>query len=145
MADGEYRDTPIYGRATLCSVIEEYYKFLVRMYIPEDHLKLPPPEGWPNITEESTANMNKSKYVESLIKHLPYISEESKGQDDHTKDWDKASTVHYKSFVVDYSAKSAEELSTASDWGEMSLKYDAEQARVSPRASAINALGRGRR
>lgn len=129
MSDYPYPNRPVYGRALLASVIEEYYKFLVRMYIPAAHLKLPPPEGWPSITEESTANMNKSKYVKSLIKHLPYISEESIDHDYDTKDWGKASTVHYKSFVVDYSAKSAEELRTASDWGETSLRYDAEAAR----------------
>ncbi|CEJ80162.1 hypothetical protein VHEMI00365 [[Torrubiella] hemipterigena] len=55
--------------------VYKYYNFLVEELeaIPEDCVEYPPEEGWPNITEESLAGLQKKKQVVDVLRHLPYI------------------------------------------------------------------------
>jgi hypothetical protein len=82
-------------RDKLVAIIGDFYKFLTTFYIPVSALKYPPPEGWQNITPETTKGFPRSPIVIDLLKHLPYIDEkESKNM---------ITNIHYKSDVVDYS------------------------------------------
>ncbi|KAJ4313094.1 hypothetical protein N0V94_007128 [Neodidymelliopsis sp. IMI 364377] len=83
------------NRDKLVAIIGDFYKFLTTFYIPVSALKYPPPEGWQNITPETTKGFPRSPIVIDLLKHLPYIDEkESRNM---------ITNIHYKSDVVDYS------------------------------------------
>ena len=88
---------PRLSRDELVAIIGGFYKFLVRFYLPSAVLKQPPPEGWPNITPETTKGFGKSPIVLDLLKHLPYI--------DETRAHEMMTNIHYKCDVVDYSTR----------------------------------------
>ncbi|KAF1357761.1 hypothetical protein EJ07DRAFT_180808 [Lizonia empirigonia] len=90
-------------RDQLVTIIGDYYKFLTRFYIPSETLKFPPPEGWPNITPETTKDFPRSPIVIDLLKHLPYIDEKESGN--------MVTNIHHKCDVVDYSTVKPD------DWG----------------------------
>lgn len=81
----------------MVTIISDHFKFLTTFYMPSEAIKNPPPEGWPNITAETTDYLGQSPLVIDLIKHLPFIKATSHGQDERAHD------IHYKSGVVDYS------------------------------------------
>lgn len=57
------------------NAVRKYYTFLTEVLgclLPEC-VEEPPPEGWPNITEESLAGLEKTKAVIEVLRHLPYI------------------------------------------------------------------------
>ena len=56
--------------------LTKFYEFLVSMYFPADALKYSPEGGWPGITPERLAFMNKDEEVITLLKHIPYIRRE---------------------------------------------------------------------
>ena len=90
--------TPPWQRLTcdqLVIVIGDYYKSLVRFYIPEPSLKFSPPRGWPKIPPETTEGFPRSPIVIDLFKDLPYINE----GDARTT----SNNIQYKSDIVDYS------------------------------------------
>lgn len=55
--------------------VRKYYNFLVEELgaIPADCVEYPPEEGWPTISEESLAGLEKTKKVVDVLRHLPYI------------------------------------------------------------------------
>jgi hypothetical protein len=64
-----------YSRDSCITAIRDYYQFLTKMYL-DDSLVIEPPEGgWPAITAENLAGMNKTDEVISLLRQLPYIKE----------------------------------------------------------------------
>ena len=91
-------------RDEIVSIITDFYVFLTTFYIPSSALKFPPPEGWPNITEETTKNSNKAPVVIDLIKHLPYILDNWNGDESQF-----VRHIHYKSVAVDYSLYTPEQ------------------------------------
>lgn len=106
---------PRLTREELVAIISEFYTFLTRFYIPSSALKFPPPEGWPNITPESTKDFEKSPIVIDLIKHLPYI--------DEAQAHEMITNIHYKCDVVDYSTWTAQDFAEGNEpCGEMSLR-----------------------
>lgn len=86
---------PRLSRDELATIIGDYYKFLVKFYIPESSIKFPPPEGWPSITPETTKGFPRSPAVIDLLKHLPHIDEKHAGQ--------MITHINYKCDVADYS------------------------------------------
>lgn len=59
-------------------------------------LKVPPPEGWPELTPEYCANL-KSGFAIEVLRHLPYFDSKSKA------------AIHYKSGLIDYSSLNRED------------------------------------
>lgn len=68
-------------------------------YDAED-LKIPPPEGWPELTQETLAGL-KSSYTIEVLRRLPYFNSEA--------------DIHYKSELLDYTSHQDRELLTPSD------------------------------
>jgi hypothetical protein len=98
-----------YNRDELVAIVTKFYEFLTAFCMPKTALKRPPEGGWPNLTPEATACLNKTEFVNDLLRHLPYITEDGYDQ--------FITRIHYKCKVVDYSALSTEQLSyTAHDF-----------------------------
>jgi hypothetical protein len=57
------------------NAIRRYYAFLVIDLgaIPSDCIVEPPEGGWPSITQDSLAGLEKTEAVIELLRHLPYI------------------------------------------------------------------------
>jgi hypothetical protein len=112
--------TPRLARTELVTIINDYYTFLTTFYIPFSALKHPPPEGWPNVTAETTRDLDKSPYVIDLMKHLAYI--------DDAKSRGMITNVHYKSDVVDYSTYTVKDFESGRVmFGEEGLRYCIEE------------------
>jgi hypothetical protein len=99
-----HRDHPRLTRDQLVAIITDFYVFLTKLHIPSSAIKFPPPDGWPNITPETTKDSNKSPIVIDLIKHLPYIEEDDYYNPTFVR------FIHYKSEVVNYSTFTPEQL-----------------------------------
>lgn len=64
-------------RNALAVQLQSFYEFLTTMYLPTSCIKRPPKEvGWPSITAERLAFMEKTDTVVDLLKHIPYISQD---------------------------------------------------------------------
>ena len=61
-----------------------YYQFLINLYLPPSCLRIPPSNGWPDITTESYAWLKKSDTVIDLLQHLPFIERGT----DHSTGWE---------------------------------------------------------
>lgn len=105
---------PRLSRNELVTIIGDYYKFLVKFYIPESSLKFPPPGGWPSITLETTKGFPRSPLVIDLLKHLPYIDEKHAGQ--------MITHINYKCDVADYSTMAPEQWAKDKQWQADSVK-----------------------
>ena len=105
---------PRLSRDELVTIISDYYKFLVKFYIPESSLKFPPPGGWPSITPKTTKGFPRSLLVIDILKHLPYIDEEHAGQ--------MITHINYKCDVADYSTMTPEQWAKDSQWQADSVK-----------------------
>jgi len=68
---------PIYSRDELVEELTSFYKLLIRLYLPVSSLNIPPKDGWPEITAERYAFLKKNDTVIDLMKHLPYIHQDS--------------------------------------------------------------------
>jgi hypothetical protein len=109
----------------LATIIGDYYKFLVKFYIPELSLKFPPPGGWPSITPETTEGFPRSPMVIDLLKHLPYIDEEHAGT--------MITHINYKCDVADYSTMTPEQWAEDDQWQADNLKEWIDEIRESKR------------
>ncbi|OCL06226.1 hypothetical protein AOQ84DRAFT_411663, partial [Glonium stellatum] len=66
---------PEYNREEIITAVTEFYKSLARLpYIELADILIPPPDGWPHITEEKFAALRKNHEVIELIRHLPYMN-----------------------------------------------------------------------
>jgi len=70
-----------YSRETTVKAVRSYYAFLVAKLgaIRPSCIIEPPVGGWPNITAASLVSLKKTDEVVELLRHLPYIKGESKG------------------------------------------------------------------
>jgi hypothetical protein len=93
---------PRLTRDELVTIITDFYIFLTKLYLPLSAIKFPPRDGWPNITPETTQHSNKSRFVIDLMKHLPYIEDDNRGESGFIR------YIHYKSEIEDYSTYQAE-------------------------------------
>ncbi|KAF4821173.1 hypothetical protein CGCTS75_v011157 [Colletotrichum tropicale] len=63
-----------YSHDATVKAITSFYEFMKRMHGEEEAvLKYPPPTGWPQITHESFAGLDKTKEVIELLRHIPYF------------------------------------------------------------------------
>lgn len=62
-------------------------KFPATLHYNLVHLKIPPPEGWPQITPESCTHF-KGDYAIQVLRHLPYF--------------DSSDYFHVHSLLIDY-------------------------------------------
>jgi len=77
-----------YNRDEVIASVTEFYTFLTtHLHFYPSELKTPPPSGWPQITPEHFAFLQKSDTVIDLLQHLPYLpggNEAEKWVYDHT-------------------------------------------------------------
>ncbi|KUJ19066.1 uncharacterized protein LY89DRAFT_475940 [Mollisia scopiformis] len=72
--------TSTYNRDEVVRLITEFYQFLACMpFIEPEDIQYPAPSGWPNITPERFAALDKTDAVIDLLAHLPYIRNHSFG------------------------------------------------------------------
>jgi len=67
---------PIYSRDELVEELTSFYKLLIKLYLPDSSLNIPPEDGWPEIAAERYAFLKKNDTVINLMKHLPYIHQD---------------------------------------------------------------------
>ena len=65
-----------YSRDELVSELTSYYKLIVDLYLPAARVKYPPAGGWPQLTNDFLAPLDKNDIVADLIRHLPYVARE---------------------------------------------------------------------
>ncbi|CAK4033422.1 Hypothetical predicted protein [Lecanosticta acicola] len=65
-----------YFRDQVVRELTSLYELLVRMYLPDDAIRYPPPGGWPHIDGKRFAFMEKAETVIDLMRHIPYIRQE---------------------------------------------------------------------
>ena len=56
--------------------VTSFYKFVTNLHIPSSEFMQAPPDGWPSITPERYAWLEKDPAVIDLMRHLPYIYKE---------------------------------------------------------------------
>lgn len=66
-----------YSRDACVQAVCEYFRFLSQMYLDETDFVYPPDDGcgWPSITRENLADVDKDETVLDLLRHLPYVRE----------------------------------------------------------------------
>jgi hypothetical protein len=64
-----------YSREATIAAVRDFYQFLLKMYLPENMLEEPPAGGWPTITNERVHYLGKNDEVGELMRHLPYLSD----------------------------------------------------------------------
>lgn len=69
----DLRISPPYSVAEVASELLSLYQVMTRMYLPDDIILQPPEGGWPHITEQAYANLNKSPAAIELLRHIPYL------------------------------------------------------------------------
>lgn len=80
MAPLSREDAPPYVREEVVEELTKFYLFLVGTHIPAEALRRAPPGGWPHLTHGRLQCMGKSEAVYDLIRHIPYIQHETRGQ-----------------------------------------------------------------
>jgi hypothetical protein len=65
-----------YNRDEIVAAVTDYYHFLTSLHVNPADIKPPPPSGWPDITTETCNKLSQTDVVISLLKHLPYITNE---------------------------------------------------------------------
>jgi hypothetical protein len=78
--------SPAYTAEELAATFLDFYIFLTTLHYDAADLKIPPPEGWPNLTPEHLASY-KSSFAIEVLRRLPYFDSEA--------------TIHYKSDLID--------------------------------------------
>jgi hypothetical protein len=82
-----------YNREEIVATLRDFYEFLSKLpWLESGDILYPPESGWPNITKENFAFLGKNEEVIALLRHLPYIRMDGKGQ----------YVVAYNTFPCDY-------------------------------------------
>lgn len=72
--DPRLKNPSTYNREQIVAAVTDFYQFLTTLpYVEPDDILYPPPEGWPQITENKFAFLNKTDEVIELLRHLPYL------------------------------------------------------------------------
>lgn len=117
MAPLSREDAPAYLREEVVAEVTSFYDFLISMYLPDGVLQRPPPGGWPHLTGDKLALLDKDEAVLDLIRHLPYIA----------TCWPESYDVHVECECMDYaSPRLRSDINTAS--GQLWI-YDMEPNR----------------
>lgn len=72
---------PKYTREEIVECFTDFYTWMRDHVLPDDALKLPPPEGWSNFAHDSFKDCAKSEFAIEVLKHLPYIKESDNHDD----------------------------------------------------------------
>ena len=72
-----------YSREATIAAVTDFYRFLEKMYLPDDAFAEAPEDGWPSITKENMLPLGKDDEVIELMRHLPYGRLQ---KDDHAYD-----------------------------------------------------------
>lgn len=88
-------------RDRIVQTIKSYYVFLTTLHIPWWALKCPPSGGWPHITPQNHAGVEKTDFVLEVLSHLPYIAETAPGENLHN--------IELTCYVLDYTTWTPEE------------------------------------
>lgn len=87
-----------YDRDQVVASVTDFYVFLTTyLHFQPSGLKIPPPTGWPQITQARFAFLGKSDKVIDLLQHLPYLP---RGEDDK-EIYDHTVCVDYTHEIVD--------------------------------------------
>lgn len=60
-----------YDRDEFIRLLTDYYHFLLRVFS-DDIVVQPAPGGWPSISQESLAALERNDTVIDLLRHMPY-------------------------------------------------------------------------
>ena len=86
-------EPPSYNREEVIATLTDFYEFLSKLpWLESGDILYPPKGGWPNITKENFAFLGKNEEVIALLRYLPYIKMDGKGQ----------YVVAYNTFPCDY-------------------------------------------
>lgn len=78
--DPRLKNPSTYNREQIVAAVTDFYQFLTTLpYVEPDDILYPPPEGWPQITKDRLAFLNKTNEVIELLRHLPYL-DSSRGE-----------------------------------------------------------------
>lgn len=73
--DHRLKRPSVYNRQETIDAVTSFYQLLTKLpFIEPSDIFYPPPEGWPHITQETFACLNKTYEVIELLRHLPYIN-----------------------------------------------------------------------
>ncbi|KAI1876167.1 uncharacterized protein JN550_001663 [Neoarthrinium moseri] len=61
-----------YSRDRTIAAANDYYEFLMGMYLSESEVLQSPASGWPSINAEDFGPLGKTPEVLDLLRHLPY-------------------------------------------------------------------------
>ncbi|VBB75931.1 Putative protein of unknown function [Podospora comata] len=111
-----------------------YYKFLTTLHYSPSDLKIPPPQGWPNLTREAgMPRYYKTDFAVEVMRHLPYL-----GGNHH---------YEYKSIMIDYSTLNPRTSMwfqpnglgnyPKDDWWEHAWPYDLPAGQKPPRGDSL--------
>ena len=100
-----------YTRNELVAIFTDFYTFMTTKLLPSNAMKVPPPGGWPNISQESCRESDKTDFAIDVLRHLPYLEESEHEANTHN--------IHYKCELIDYSSRTAVELVDIRDHGEL--------------------------
>ncbi|KAI8186771.1 hypothetical protein K4K58_002470 [Colletotrichum sp. SAR11_239] len=70
-------ETYSYSHDAAVAAITSYYELVARLQWDETSLAYPPPDGWPQITRESFASLGVTDAVIDVLRHIPYITDDS--------------------------------------------------------------------
>lgn len=66
------------SQADIKNAVTSFYKEVVKHpYLDDSALKLPPPSGWDGVDTAALRELGKTDQVVDLLKHLPYLEDES--------------------------------------------------------------------
>ncbi|KAJ4267258.1 hypothetical protein NW762_003362 [Fusarium torreyae] len=114
---------PAYTTQELAAIILDFYKFLTTLHYDSTHLKVPPSEGWPNLTPEVYSVFNKSEYVLDLLRHMPYFDRS-----------DGLVGFHYKSALLDYTTYTSRDFEAENEFEDMmEMEFWSDEGLADPR------------
>ncbi|KAH7379440.1 hypothetical protein DE146DRAFT_672950 [Phaeosphaeria sp. MPI-PUGE-AT-0046c] len=64
-----------YSESASIAAVADFFKFLTKLYLDEELVEWPPEGGWPSITTDTFASLNKSESVVSFLRQLPYMQD----------------------------------------------------------------------
>jgi len=117
-----------YTVAELATIFTGFYQFLTKLHFDPAFLRLPPPDGWPELSREITGNW-KDDFALEVLRHLPYF------------DRGGYVPVDYHSRLVDYSSFDPG-FFQETDWNEEYMDFERFGSLFQPRMSFIIAEGR---
>ncbi|KAJ9421239.1 hypothetical protein QL093DRAFT_2351581 [Fusarium oxysporum] len=108
----------------------DFYNFLTTLHFDKNDLKVPPPNGWPNLTPESCAHFKADHTIE-VLRHLPYFDRQTRVN------------IHVESTLLDYTAFTREQFEGAVELYENDDEYWGLEGEVDPKHVFCIAVGVG--